>query len=35
MPYGCTWVGGQQVVHQEFLEQLKSSTEGWYETALL
>ena len=26
--------GDQQVVHQEFLEQLKRSPEGWYETAL-
>ena len=26
--------GDQQVVHQKFLEQLKRSPEGWYETAL-
>ena len=29
-----TPIGDQRVVHQEFLEQLKRSPEGWYETAL-
>jgi len=29
-----TPIGDQNVVHQEFLEQLKRSPEGWYETAL-
>ena len=29
-----TPIGDQDVVHQEFLEQLKRSPEGWYETAL-
>ena len=29
-----TPIGDQDVVHQEFLEQLKCSPEGWYETAL-
>jgi len=29
-----TPIGDQQVVHQEFLEQLKRSPDGWYETAL-
>ena len=29
-----TPIGDQEVVHQEFLEQLKRSPEGWYETAL-
>ena len=29
-----TLIGDQRVVHQEFLEQLKRSPEGWYETAL-
>ena len=29
-----TRIGDQDVVHQEFLEQLKRSPEGWYETAL-
>ena len=29
-----TPIGDQDVVHQEFLEQLKCSPEGWYEIAL-
>ena len=29
-----TSIGDQRVVHQEFLEQIKRSPEGWYETAL-
>ena len=29
-----TPIGDQEVVHQEFREQLKRSPEGWYETAL-
>ena len=29
-----TPIGDQQVVHQELLEQLKRSPDGWYETAL-
>ena len=29
-----TPIGDQDVVHKEFLEQLKRSPEGWYETAL-
>ena len=29
-----TPIGDQRVVHQEFLEQLKRSAEGWYETSL-
>ena len=29
-----TPIGDQRVMHQEFLEQLKHSPEGWYETAL-
>ena len=29
-----TSIGDQRVVHQEFLEQIKRSPEGWYEAAL-
>lgn len=27
-------IGDEEVVHQEFLEQLKHSPEGWHETVL-
>lgn len=29
-----TPIGDQNVVHQQFLEQLKRHPDGWYETAL-